>query len=181
VADGEAIWCGQTATAEKVNAGWLLLEAKADPTKIKFPDTTAGTMVWKDVEGKVLLITPRIFAVIVNSNLEVRTSVSINPETGAAEDKLLFTYEAIPRGTWLCSDLVVDDYSRTFPTSWDGKDQLASEVQAWSNPLHVATGGLRLIEYLGVGGMGTRGFGRMALASQTPVVFGPGKEQAGVR
>jgi len=35
--------------------------------------------------------------------------------------------------------------------------------ETWSQPLDVVRAGMKLIEYLGVGGMGTRGFGRMRL------------------
>jgi len=41
---------------------------------------------------------------------------SIHPETGAAEDKALFTYEAIPRATVLWLRVLVDDFRNAFPT-----------------------------------------------------------------
>lgn len=47
-----------------------------------------------------------IFIHVVNSNLEVRTSVSINPETGAAEEGALFSYEALPRGTVVVWEII---------------------------------------------------------------------------
>lgn len=150
---------------QRINAGWLLLEAASENGSITLP---GGHSAWKDLNNRVLLMTERYFQIIVNSNLEVRTSVSINPKTGAAEEGLLFTYEAIPRGTWLTSDVVVDDYGNGFPKAseekWTTENPAAKK---WEKPIDVASSGLRLIEYLGVGGMGTRGFGRMAVIQAT--------------
>jgi CRISPR-associated protein Cmr4 len=46
------------------------------------------------------------FGTLVNDNMEVRTLVSIDPETGAAKDTALFTYEAIPRGALLWFEVI---------------------------------------------------------------------------
>jgi len=162
----------------------------------------------------------------VNSNLEVRTSVSINPETGAAEEGALFTYEAIPRATVLWLDVVVSDYRGEFPTQerleeWETlfqngtcTDEVKSRLQKWrlwrqddndekcqealttarqwlqdekengqtrwrweiqtmqnvdQSPLGVIQAGLAWTEHLGVGGMGTRGFGRIRKLVCCPV------------
>lgn len=51
------------------------------------------------MKNKLCVVSAKIFHHIVNSNLETRTSVSINPVSGAAEGGALFTYEALPRGT----------------------------------------------------------------------------------
>jgi CRISPR-associated protein Cmr4 len=173
---------------------------------------------------------------VVNSNLEVRTSVSIDPKTGAAEKGALFTYEAIPRAAFLWLDVVVDDYRYAFPAlneleKWKqilttakenseesfeflqkngfmrnykalSKDiskkykedfqknkntflQLIQDEKQyyqnttlpssnkWKNPDKtdgtedtpddVVTAGLEWIEHLGIGGMSTRGFGRIRM------------------
>jgi CRISPR-associated protein Cmr4 len=129
---------------------------------------------WNAIKDKIVLVHEALFGHIVNSNLEVRTSVSINPETGAAKDKALFTYEAIPRATFLTVEVVLDDY-RANHAGWSlgqisqtGKDhrrRLPGNA-IWQSPLDVLDAGLRLIEWLGVGGMGTRGFGRIAMVGQ---------------
>lgn len=167
----------------ELNLGWLMFTATKG-LKITPPKEIAE---WSAIKGRIVLVTTRLFSQIVNSNLEVRTSVSINPETGAAESGALFTYEAIPRATWLWCDVVEDDYNlntdRTskFPKTErqckievvreekDGKPEERkytdnagdSLVGTWSRPLDVVKAGMNLIQYLGVGGMGTRGFGRM--------------------
>ncbi|WP_421658971.1 RAMP superfamily CRISPR-associated protein [Leptothermofonsia sp. ETS-13] len=50
---------------------------------------------WQVIK-RIVLVKDSLFSHIVNSNLEVRTSVAISPETGAAEEGALFTYEALP-------------------------------------------------------------------------------------
>ena len=35
------------------------------------------------------------------------------------------------------------------------------EMYKWNSPIDVVTSGIKFIEYLGVGGMATRGFGRI--------------------
>ena len=55
----------------------------------------------------------------------------------------------------------MDDYRCAFPQD-DGK---AQEL-GWESALDVVQAGLELVEWLGVGGMGTRGFGRLAIVGQ---------------
>ncbi len=135
----------------RLNLGWLLLEASTAAESLKPPAKWEETDTWQQVAGRIAIISESLFPTIVNSNLEVRTSVAINPETGAAEDTALFTYEAIPRATFLTCDVVLDDYRREkFPSKND-----------WNTPLDLVHTGLEMMQYLGVGGMGTRGFGRV--------------------
>jgi len=109
-----------------------------------------------------------LFPEIVNSNLEVRTSVSIDPLTGAAKSRALFTYEALPRATWLWFDAVQDDYrAEGFP-----KGEGQAPAPGHDRPLDVVRAGLRLAEYLGIGGMGTRGFGRIRVIHSWEVKYG---------
>lgn len=156
----------------ELNLGWLMFAAKKG-LEVTPPKETSE---WSAIKGRIVLVTPKLFSQIVNSNLEVRTSVSIDPKTGAAEAGALFTYEAIPRATWLWCDVVEDDYKGDFPQtdkqckiegSGDKKTYADNEGlslgEIWSQPLDVVKAGMKLIEYLGVGGMGTRGFGRLHL------------------
>ena len=173
----------------ELNLGWLLFQAQSG-LKIDPPATVKSHPGWEAIAGRIVLTTPKLFSQIVNSNLEVRTSVSINPETGAAEQGALFTYEAIPRTTWLWSDVVEDDYrfkedgTSEFPVTRqqckietiveikNGKEEKRKKYTdnagalldtPWGRPLDVVRAGMELIKYLGVGGMGTRGFGRLHL------------------
>ena len=140
-----------------LNLGWLLLDHQAGDVAVTLPDDVSLDS-WADVAKRLVLVEEGMFSQIVNSNLEVRTSVSIDPMTGAAQDKALFTYEALPRACLLWCDVVEDDYQKKFP-----QDDAHAKNFGHSRPLDVVKAGLELTEYLGVGGMGTRGFGRIKL------------------
>lgn len=173
----------------ELNLGWLMFTTVKglEITPPSALDHQLGTE-WSAIKGRIVLVSRKLFSQLVNSNLEVRTSVSISPETGAAEQGALFTYEAIPRATWLWCDVVEDDYrlnddgTSKFPvTSKQCKVDVILEQKEdkpeewkmytdnagpaldkpWRQPLDVVRAGMNLIRYLGVGGMGTRGFGRM--------------------
>jgi len=173
---------------KELNLGWLLFQTTPGLT-ITPPESVVGIPDWKAIAGRIVLVSLKLFSQIVNSNLEVRTSVSIDPATGAAETGALLAYEAIPRTTWLWTDVVEDDYrsngngTSKFPVTnkqykmeevvekkEDGKEEKRKTYtdnagsplgETWNRPLDVVLTGAKLIEYLGVGGMGTRGFGRM--------------------
>ena len=163
-----------------INLGSLLFnvsqwKVQVQPKPVGTPDPNSLTNVapicnhlvtvantWENVNvqirERIVVIDMQLFSMVVNSNLEIRTSVSIDPETGAAEEGALFTYEAIPRGTLIVFDIMSDDYENRFPQTQ--KSQSSEILLNWSNSFDVAEDGLRCIEYLGVGGMGTRGFGK---------------------
>jgi len=145
---------------EQLNLGWLML-AKAE-VAFNWQETITDfsedlKSVPEAITSRAVLVSDKLFSQIVNSNLEVRTSVSIDPETGAAADKALFTYEAIPRATILWLDVVEDDFSRKFP------DYAKAKALEHKTPMDVVIAGIKLAEMLGIGGMGTRGFGRVRL------------------
>lgn len=150
---------------ETLNLGWLHLKAK-NGLIVKPPGEIENKKEWESIKQRIVIVSIKLFSQIVNSNLEVRTSVAINPETGAAEDGALFTYEAIPRATWFWSDVVQDDYTSEFPKtkkqftarSENSGEELPSE---WNSPLDVVKSGFEVMEFLGIGGMTTRGFGRV--------------------
>lgn len=160
--------------SDYLNLGWLMLE-KGEKTFV-WPDKIAG--VPDEIKRRAVLISDKLFSQVVNSNLEVRTSVSIDPETGAAKEGALFTYEAIPRAALLWMDVVEDDFRKdpgkpnTFP-SWPVKQTKLGKIfpndEKWESPLGVVRAGLKLAEHLGIGGMGTRGFGRVRLLHEEAV------------
>jgi CRISPR-associated protein Cmr4 len=139
---------------EHLNLGWLMLPKEEG--EFTLPDA-----VVPEIKERAVLVSDKLFSQIVNSNLEVRTSVSIDPETGAAKDKALFTYEAIPRTAILWLDVVEDDFSNKFPKEHEKAKELGHQ-----KPLDVVQAGLKLAEHLGIGGMGTRGFGRVRLLNE---------------
>ncbi len=157
-----------------LNFGWLMLEPNNGDSKISELNAVWGeSNEWNAIKERIAVVSESIFSRIVNDNLEVRTSVSINPETGAAESGALFTYEAIPRSTFLVLEVVQHDFRNEFPNTTKkakivdkdkGKyqDNAGDKLgKTWSRPIDVFESGLSHIELLGVGGMGTRGFGRV--------------------
>lgn len=150
---------------DTVNLGWLMVPVKRG---LRITTPSGVEQAWKEIKDRIVLISPDLFHEVVNSNLEVRTSVAIDPETGTAEEGALFTYEAMPRATWLWCDLIENDYTMNFPPTERQYDEEREKEnggellgETWTRPLHVARAGLALMKFLGVGGMSTRGFGRV--------------------
>jgi len=181
---GEQVCLPETLISHNhLNLGWLMLEKAQAP--FQWPEAIKG--VPNEIKQRIVLISDRLFGKVVNSNLEVRTSVSIDPETGAAAEGALFTYEAIPRTALLWLDIVQDNYRNRFQAT--DKKCKAEEVdqndkkmkrythnagdtlgETWQEPLDVVRAGLKLAEHLGIGGMGTRGFGRVRLLNKEVAV-----------
>lgn len=157
--------------SEPLNLGWLMV-GNAGQVTVTAPKEWKNDGCWKAVEHHIVLVQPSLFSQVVNSNLEIRTSVALDPERGAAEEGALFTYEALPRTTFFSAEVVLDDYRHgekqtLFPTVKTAKNNpLPGKENKWNGPLDVLDAGLHMIEWLGVGGMGTRGFGRMAVIGQ---------------
>jgi len=163
---------------QPLNLGWLLLEVE----KLDCWQTVKGTLdTWHDIpqyiRDRVAVISDRLFSHVVNSNLEARTSVSINPETGAAEERALFTYEALPRSTVLLWQItcknpkhfrvgnskVEAEFNCNGSNKKIGKPENVFEVTKTAHPY---------LEHLGIGGMGTRGMGRIQVLSAKPLSEG---------
>jgi len=156
--------------SEPLNLSWLMVET-AGQVNVAAPDAWESEDRWKSVARHLVLLQESLFSHVVNSNLEVRTSVAIEPERGAAKDGALFTYEALPRATFLTAEVVLDDYHEQWPLKDEERQKKSLKGnllpgEPWSSPLAVVKAGLRLIECLGVGGMGTRGFGRLAMVGE---------------
>ena len=164
---------------DALNLGWLMLEA-GPQVGVTAPQNWKDTKRWQAIKERIVLVKENLFGQVVNSNLEVRTSVSIDPARGAAEEGALFTYEALPRTTFLVCEVVLDDYRdeqnpRPFPVKKTKKGNVLPG-SPWKDPLDVVRAGFSMMEWLGVGGMGTRGFGRVALAGE-PLTQEWGKEE----
>ncbi len=171
----EYLWITDTLRAkpsqQKLNLGWIYLSHKdleiPSQENKKIPDAQSWEIEknsekdskdkdksLQEILKRVVMVSSGIFHQIVNSNLEVRTSVSINPQTGAAEEGALFTYEAIPRTTVMYFDVVYNkkEFFEDIPSSID--DIVIKDTVEKSFCLY---------EHLGIGGMGTRGFGRFKI------------------
>jgi len=136
----------QANTSGRLNLGWLLLDTKAEV--IPFPNALLDydPVMMQRIKKDLIMVDENLFASIVNANLEVRTSVSIDFETGAGVDGALFTYEAVPRGTLYQTAICFDD--DRYPEQATAAPELVKKAMS-------------LATQLGLGGMTTRGFGRM--------------------
>ncbi|MBZ4664858.1 type III-B CRISPR module RAMP protein Cmr4 [Mahella sp.] len=147
--------------------GWLALGVKDKLNELKAPPELESNEYYGYIKDRITVASPKLFPYIVDNNLETRTSVAINPQTGAAEDKALFTYEAIPRSTWFWCDVIEEDYENSFPSVSkmykDGYDDTGEDLPngPWKSPMDVFLAGLNLAQYFGIGGMSSKGFGRI--------------------
>ncbi|ODS37840.1 MAG: type III-B CRISPR module RAMP protein Cmr4 [Candidatus Altiarchaeales archaeon WOR_SM1_79] len=152
-----------TNNSQKLNLGWLYLKTEKGGD-IKNINVDIGDnetkklneVINEEILKRYVIVSGELFQQIVNSNLEVRTSVAIDPTTGAAEEGALYTYEAIPRATVFWFSVTANNPKNfDVPDNWKSKspDDVINKVNA----------GLELFEFLGVGGMGTRGFGRLRI------------------
>ncbi len=132
-----------------LNLGWINLKVreKEDFTKLD----CMGSEIKELIQNKIVLVPDSIISQIINANLEVRTSVSINPLTGAAKEGALFTSEAIPRGTIFSSDIRIMD------RLVDGEVLSISLIEEALKDSKI------YYENFGIGGMATRGFGRLKI------------------
>lgn len=151
-ADGTVRVASDVKVTGKLNLGWLMLEVASN--KFSLDDKLNG--VSAEIKQRAVLVSNKMFSHIVNDNLEVRTSVSIDPQTGAAAEGALFTYEALPRASVLAFEVVASDpkfYSiNGRPLNGDAKNKKVEET---------VRKGCALFETLGIGGMNTRGMGRL--------------------
>jgi CRISPR-associated protein Cmr4 len=171
----------------RLNLGWLMFDVKSNrPLRLNL--SQASQEIQKILD-RAVLVSNKMFSHIVNDNLEVRTSVSINPQTGAAAEGALFTYEALPRGSVLYFEVVVSDpkYYRIARTVEENGKKKTESVIPLSDAEHregdvdkvksTVNKGLKLFEFLGVGGMNTRGMGRLRVLKLNQEVHNEEKEK----
>ncbi|OMH39823.1 hypothetical protein BLW93_08575 [Desulfurobacterium indicum] len=146
-----------------LNLGWLYLEVEGEHSLNNDNLNNFNFNSFKLNADDIIIVPESLFSQIVNSNLEMRTSVSIDPITGAAKEGALFTSEAIPRGTIFYGTIRVFD-KKEFEDIENSLKPLpkADELkQALNNSKH-------FYETLGIGGMTTRGFGRLVINISDP-------------
>jgi len=125
-----------------------------------------GIEYLKAILDRLVMVSNERFCNVVEDQLEVRTSVSISPETGAAEEGALFTWEAIPRACFFFFPVTYlkPEYFRVPGGEGDGDGEIQEEPGKAASVEWVQGNvekGLGLMEYLGVGGANTRGMGRL--------------------
>lgn len=170
MADDEKVRVASDVKAQgKLNLGWLMLEVERNDFSL---DGQLNS-VSEEIKRRAVLVSDKMFGHIVNDNLEVRTSVSIDPQTGAAAEGALYTYEAIPRASVFYFEVVVSHpkyYRIAKSVERNGKKETEYVIPLsdQSNPQgnvekvkETVKNGLTLFNSLGIGGMNTRGMGRL--------------------
>jgi CRISPR-associated protein Cmr4 len=154
-----------TQTNKPVNLGWLMFSPQQLPNgqngqSIKDELKELGVIDY--ILQKFVIISDKLFTHVINSNLEVRTSVSIDPATGAAEEGALFTYEALPRGTILYWEVTAKN-----PQHFKMGGKNVEAVQDVSSVHNVVKRADPYLEALGIGGNNTRGMGRIRVLTSS--------------
>ncbi|HXG23056.1 MAG TPA: type III-B CRISPR module RAMP protein Cmr4 [Chthonomonadales bacterium] len=162
----------ENGSSNQLNLGWLLLPVQVCSDMGTIKKKLQNLSIPDYIQKRLALVPDCLFAHIVNSNLEVRTSVSIDPATGAAEERALFSYEALPRGTVLVWEIIAKS-PKHFQVSGKPVSVIFDNGQQMDTPdkVHqVVQTAHPYLEYLGIGGMGTRGMGRLKVvyAKQSP-------------
>jgi CRISPR-associated protein Cmr4 len=134
--------------------GWLNLEVEKAENFFDFEGLKIEESFKNQIEQNLVLVPDSLISQIINSNLEVRTSVSIDPITGAAKEGALFTSEAIPRATVFYGTIRVIDRAGLKENSDIPSSDCVKEALKDSRCY---------FQTLGIGGMTTRGFGRMSV------------------
>jgi CRISPR-associated protein Cmr4 len=156
----DALYRGQDG-GRPLNLGWLVLPVRALSHWKSVQTVLTSLGVPHEICRHLGVVPDRLFAHVANSNLEVRTSVAIDPATGAAEEGALFSYEALPRTTVLSWEVTCKDPAHfrvgSSEVAFKGQGQhvTVDDVHA------VVTDAHPYLEHLGIGGMGTRGMGRL--------------------
>ena len=144
---------GTATTAESLYIGGLELNKSEAFSTLKL-NVERAKHIPKPIRDRTVVVSNNCFSRFVNDNLEVRTSVSINPATGAAVKGALFTYEAIPRSTVMWFDVV---YNK--PEFFRIKNKSISlKISAIKENIKKS---MVVMKALGIGGMNTRGMGRV--------------------
>lgn len=139
---------------DALNFGWILLDQDKQNNSGITLQQLGSKGIRKAYAERMVLVSEFVFSNLVNANMEVRTSVVINPETGAAKKGGLFTYEAVVKGAIFVFEITENDYNAIWKkVVW--KESFASAAAMLSAKAFPG------LESVGIGGMTTRGFGRL--------------------
>jgi len=92
--------------------------------------------------------------------ITIRCEWRVRPITGAAKEGALFTSEAIPRGTIFYGTIRIFD-----KTGFENLEDKLKPLPSIDNLENALKDSKHFYETLGIGGMTTRGFGRLKLIS----------------
>ena len=155
--DENALYRNGNGNTYQLNLGWLSLPLNTNWNQLEvMASVLKGLGVPDYIVNLSGVVSDKLFSHIVNSNLEVRTSVAIDPATGAAKEGALFTYEALPRSTVFVWELTCRN-----PPHFKVNQKDVTAVNSPDEVKEVVGCADSYLEHLGIGGMGSRGMGRL--------------------
>ncbi len=192
-----------------IEVGGILFKVEAEDKKL--PESAewnnfAAKKEMAEIVKKVIIVSEEQFAFLVQKNLEQRTCVAIDPETGAAKPQALFTFEAVPEKAVFTFQVNMNEYKKdkspftkykeilekyqkaSISQGEEKKKNLLEEIRERCkkeikkgqgqhstipeepaknepvfSPLDLIQLGFQGIKEFGMGGMNTRGFGRLEI------------------
>ncbi len=125
---------------------------------------------------RICVVKSDLFPRIINNHMDFRTSIAIDPITGAAKTGALYTYEALPRETILWFKVYLRRMTRPMLEELleDTKEKrndivnsavriLGIESNTGKNIITLMEQASELMSVFGIGGIVTRGFGRVCM------------------
>ncbi len=161
--DPDVVHRSPSATTEQpLNLGWLLLKVETDWAGFdKVTSSLKKLGIPEYITSRLAVVSDKLLHYVINSNLEVRTSVAIDPATGAADGGALFTYEALPRATVLYWEVTCRNPAHFRVGGHDVSFKKDAGSVTMDDIHDVVAAAHPYLEHLGIGGMGTRGMGRL--------------------
>ena len=140
-----------------------LRNATLQDSTLKFPTEE----YWRYLVGKTILLDESNFYRLVETCLERRTCNRVDQETGTVAQGALFSYEALPRASLLCSRIFMITAmrqnfllcSRIFAE--ESFPETITIDGGHASPLAVCTLAREGFARMGIGGMQTRGLGSL--------------------
>ena len=105
---------------------------------------------WQHIVSNTVLLEEKNFYRLVETCLERRTCNRVDQETGTVANGALFSYEALPRASLLCSKIYAEK-------------SLPGTVEGFASPLEVCNLAKEGFARMGIGGMQTRGLGSLLI------------------
>jgi CRISPR-associated protein Cmr4 len=106
---------------------------------------------WQHIVNKTVLLDEKHFYRLVETCLERRTCNRVDQDTGTVAQGALFSYEALPRASLLCSRIFAE---KSLPGTIKG---------GYKSPLDVCELAKEGFARMGIGGMQTRGLGSLLI------------------
>lgn len=157
-----ALSVGNSIKEKKLRVGWISISGIADSSdnsqiqqvvhelKKKSSFSFPTKEYWQHIVSRTVLLDEKNFYRLVETCLERRTCNRIHQDTGTVANGALFSYEALPRASLLCSRIFAEK-------------SLPGTVEGFAAPIEVCKLAQEGFARMGIGGMQTRGLGSLLI------------------